>query len=132
MNIPEMIVISLGVVTAYIITIFGGALFVWLCLKVLNFTPDLSEDLPKSDQGIPRAGLMIGMVERAIILTFGLLNQFGAISFVFVAKSMARFKQLEKRHFAEYYLVGTLLSFFFALAVAVVFQVIYSVYIVDN
>ncbi|MFX0125417.1 MAG: hypothetical protein ACFFAE_17485, partial [Candidatus Hodarchaeota archaeon] len=56
---------------------------------------------------------------------FGLLGEYGAISFVFVAKSMARFKQLEKRQFAEYYLIGTLLSLFFALIVAIIAQGIY-------
>ena len=35
---------------------------------------------------------------------------------------MARFKQLEDRQFAEYYLIGTLLSFFFAIIVALIAQ----------
>jgi hypothetical protein len=48
---------------------------------------------------------------------------------VFAAKSMARFKQLEDRHFAEYYLIGTLLSFFFALIIAIITQIIFSLYV---
>jgi hypothetical protein len=50
------------------------------------------------------------------------LGEFGTISFVFVAKSMARFEQLKERQFAEYYLLGTLLSIFFALFTAIIIQ----------
>ncbi|MCK4849244.1 MAG: hypothetical protein KAT16_09475, partial [Candidatus Heimdallarchaeota archaeon] len=63
----------------------------------------------------------------AIILTLALLGEFGAISFVFVAKSMARFEQLKKRQFAEYYLLGTLLSILFALFVALILQGIIAI-----
>lgn len=114
-------------ICAYFIAIVVGGLFVGLFLKSLNITLDDS-----SEKGLPGAGKIIGMLERGIILTFGLLGEFGAISFVFVAKSMARFKQLEKRQFAEYYLIGTLLSFFFALIVAIVAQGIYSAFILPQ
>jgi len=55
-------------------------------------------------------GFAIGILEREIILFLGILGQFGAIGFVLTAKSIARFKQLEDKEFAEKYLVGTLLS----------------------
>lgn len=57
-----------------------------------------------------KVGSWIGILEREIILILGILDQFGAIGFVLAAKSMARFKQLENKAFAEKYLVGTLLS----------------------
>lgn len=57
-----------------------------------------------------KVGSWIGILEREIILVLGILNQFSAIGFVLAAKSMARFKQLENKAFAEKYLVGTLLS----------------------
>ncbi len=109
---------------AYLIAIVVGGLFVGWFLKSLNISLDTS-----SEEGLPGAGKIIGMLERGIILTFGLLGEFGAISFVFVAKSMARFKQMEKRQFAEYYLIGTLFSFFFALIVALVAQGIYIAFL---
>ena len=62
------------------------------------------------------------MIERVIILTLALLGEYGTISFVFVAKSMARFEQLKKRPFAEYYLLGTLLSISFAIFIAILVQ----------
>lgn len=112
-------------ICAYFIAIVVGGLFVELFLKSLNISLENS-----SEKGLPGAGKIIGMLERGIILTFGLLGEFGAISFVFVAKSMARFKQLEKRQFAEYYLIGTLLSFFFALIVAIIAQGAYIAIII--
>ncbi len=72
--------------------------------------------------GLSGAGRKIGQIERAIILTLALMGEFGTISFVFVAKSMARFEQLKEREFAEYYLLGTLLSIFFALFTAILIQ----------
>lgn len=57
-----------------------------------------------------KIGALIGILEREIILILGIMGQYGAIGFVLTAKSLARFKQLEKQSFAEKYLVGTLLS----------------------
>ena len=42
-------------------------------------------------------------------------NQFGLIGFVLTAKSIARFKQMEDKNFAEKYLIGTLTSFLIVL-----------------
>jgi hypothetical protein len=39
-----------------------------------------------------------------------LAGRFGAVGFVIAAKTMARFKVLDNRDFAEYFLVGTFLS----------------------
>lgn len=55
-------------------------------------------------------GKLIGALERWIVVALVLLSQWTAIAFVFTAKSIARFEQLGKREFAEYYLVGTLAS----------------------
>lgn len=57
-----------------------------------------------------KIGSWIGILEREIILMLGIMGQFGAIGFVLAAKSLARYKQLESKAFAERYLVGTLLS----------------------
>ena len=62
-----------------------------------------------------KAGNIIGKLERIIIAIFLLNNQFGVIGFVLTAKSIARFKQMENRDFAEKYLIGTLTSFLIVL-----------------
>jgi hypothetical protein len=60
-------------------------------------------------------GRAIGVLERAMGLTLVLIGQYGALGLVVAAKSLARFKALEDREFAEYFLVGTLASLLLAL-----------------
>jgi MFS family permease len=89
--------------TIYAVAIWGGSWFVgWLTRRLRM--PQIE------DPGLIRAGRFIGYLERVIIMTLVLLHQYDAIAFVFMAKSIARFDDLKKRHFAEYYLVGTLSS----------------------
>jgi hypothetical protein len=57
-----------------------------------------------------RVGATIGIIERLLIATFVLTGSQAAIGFVVAAKTLARFKQLDDRDFAEYYLLGTLAS----------------------
>ena len=54
---------------------------------------------------------MIGIFERYIIFLLLFIGQYGAIGLVLTAKSIARYnKMTEDPQFAEYYLLGTLLS----------------------
>ncbi len=57
-----------------------------------------------------RVGATIGALERILIVIFILTSNQVAIGFVIAAKTLARFKQLDDRDFAEYYLLGTLAS----------------------
>ncbi len=66
------------------------------------------------------AGRVIGMLERGIIYIAVLNNQFSAIGLIMAAKGFARFRQLEERRFAEYVLIGTLLSALLAVLAALV------------
>jgi hypothetical protein len=65
-----------------------------------------------------RIGATIGVLERLLIVTFVLSNATAAIGLVIGAKTLARFKQLDDRDFAEYYLLGTLASVSVAIASA--------------
>ncbi|MDD2201375.1 MAG: hypothetical protein PHQ21_03440 [Firmicutes bacterium] len=63
-----------------------------------------------------RAGRVIGILERWMIVTFVVLNQFGSIGLILTAKSIVRFSKFDKNpQFAEYYLLGTLYSMTVAL-----------------
>ena len=65
-------------------------------------------------EGLARAGLWIGRLERTLILTFVLLNRYEAIGFLIAAKSVFRFGEIRdpaNRKEAEYILIGTLISF---------------------
>ena len=60
---------------------------------------------------IPGAGAVIGNLERILSAIFLAMNQISAIGFIYTAKSIARFKEIEQnKAFAEYYLIGTLFS----------------------
>ncbi len=72
----------------------------------------------ESLEGLGKAGLWIGRLERILILTFVLINRFEAIGFLIAAKSIFRFGEItnsEDRKIAEYILIGTLLSVVFAI-----------------
>ena len=57
------------------------------------------------------AGRMIGMIERTIMLVFLAIGQYSSVGLVLTAKSIARYDRIAKdKDFAEYYLLGTLLS----------------------
>jgi hypothetical protein len=64
-------------------------------------------------------GRVIGLLERTLIYFFVLNDQYGAVGFTLAAKGFTRFKELENRSFAEYVLIGTLLSSGLAMIVAV-------------
>lgn len=67
-------------------------------------------------------GKLIGNLERLLILMLLCVNQYVVIGYIFTAKSIARWKKLvEDKDFAEYYLVGTLLSVIIAIVVYFIF-----------
>lgn len=104
--------------TAYLYVCGRG---VTLVRAVLDFPPlRMRRDEDRSAGAIDIArGRVIGSLERALTLTLVLLGQYGAIGFIIAAKALARFKALEDREFAEYFLIGTLASLLLALGVGV-------------
>lgn len=76
-------------------------------------------------EGAESSGAIIGNLERLIVFTLGAMGWYSSIALVITAKSLARFKQLEDRSFAEKYLVGTLMSFLIALLVLALFKIYY-------
>ena len=69
-------------------------------------------------------GEIIGIIERLLILTFILAGNYEAVGFSIAAKSIARFKELDDKNFAEYYLLGTSVSVGIAVAVGIVLRAI--------
>lgn len=79
------------------------------------YRPENKDDMNRKDNN---AGRFIGTIERIIILIFLSIGQYAAIGLVLTAKSIARYDKISKeKDFAEYYLIGTLIS---TLAVIVV------------
>ena len=86
------------------------------------FTSISPKTSPKENLEELKAGNIIGKLERIIIAILLLNNQFGVIGFVLTAKSIARFKQMENRNFAEKYLIGTLTSFLIVLVTVLILK----------
>ncbi len=87
-----------------------------------KFTSKWTNDIDGSGDSLKSAGMWIGIIERVLILTFILQNQFGAIGFLIAAKSIFRFgetKNNNQHKVAEYILIGTLLSFSIAILVGI-------------
>jgi hypothetical protein len=79
-------------------------------------TPRDRTPLPPS----AKVGATIGVLERILIVVFVLTGSEAAIGFVVAAKTLARFRLLDDRDFAEYYLLGTLASVAVAIITALV------------
>ena len=81
-----------------------------------------AEDSTKTsttDQKEYNAGRVIGILERWLMfLIVVFTNDIGALAFIIAAKGLARIKQLEDKDFAEYMIIGTLLSTLSAILVA--------------
>ncbi len=67
-----------------------------------------------------RIGATIGALERLLIVVLVLTGAEAAVGLVIAAKTLARFKQLDDRGFAEYYLLGTLASVSVAIVSAII------------
>ena len=102
-------------VTAYLYVCGRGITVVRAVLDLPDLRMRRDEDRTAGAVDVAR-GRAIGVLERALTLTFVLLGQYGAAGLVVAAKSLARFKALEDREFAEYFLVGTLASLLLAVA----------------
>ncbi len=69
--------------------------------------------------GLPEAGRMIGMLERALVFLMVLAGQPAGIGFLIAAKSVLRFDMAAgNQKTAEYVIIGTLASFGWALVVS--------------
>ena len=67
-----------------------------------------------------RVGSTIGILERLLIVVFVLTGSDVAIGFVVAAKTLARFRLLDDRDFAEYYLLGTMASVSVAIVTGII------------
>jgi hypothetical protein len=71
---------------------------------------DLEDGTRDSFDGLSNAGLYLGWLERALlVIAFG-FGSMAAVGLIIGAKSVARFPEFKSRAFAEYFLIGTLIS----------------------
>lgn len=93
------------VTTAYVFLSFPAGIMIG------QMTRKWSDQLPRS-AGLANAGKWIGILERILILTFLLQNQYAAIGLLITAKGLLRFSEKDKQEEkTEYVLIGSLISF---------------------
>ncbi|HKW35998.1 MAG TPA: DUF3307 domain-containing protein [Candidatus Acidoferrum sp.] len=94
----------------YVGVIFGGGYLIRALTRPLAKSISL-EQPEKGGEPMQNAGLYIGWLERFLLLTALLLQSPGTAGLILAAKAIARYPEFKSEHFAEYFLIGTLLSF---------------------
>ena len=113
---------SLGAaVVALLLLTWGGnlackLLLRWSGLSAARIAADEGAPPPRPAKE-PRVGRVIGDLERLTIAAGLLLGAWEVLVAVVALKSVARFKDLEEKLNAEYFLVGSLFSVLWAVAV---------------
>lgn len=88
------------------------------------FVERWSPDIEQTNDGLTGAGITIGVLERILVLTLVFIGQLGGIGFLVTAKSLLRLidkplmreeSAFSSRKHTEYVLIGTFLSFGFAI-----------------
>lgn len=83
-------------------------------LDKLKVLPGNKENILKDELN---AGRVIGMLERIIVYIFVLGGEYAALGLILAAKAYARSKRMDNQDFAEYVLIGTLISTLSALII---------------
>ena len=120
-NGNRLIPLYLDLFTINQLLIFTGFL---LCMKPANVMIRICLDSLQlfdrvdKENDLHRAGRWIGTIERIMAMVLVMLQQYTAIGFIIAAKSILRYNE-SKTGKTEYVLIGTLLSFSFALIIGI-------------
>ncbi|MGA8142944.1 MAG: DUF3307 domain-containing protein [Candidatus Acidiferrales bacterium] len=79
----------------------------------------------ESHSELTHAGMYIGWLERFLVLTALLLHSPATVGLIIAAKSIARYPEFRNEQFAEYFLIGTLLSISIAILGGVILQKVF-------
>jgi len=106
----------------FLCVVLGYLFIIWPTGRLMNIltAPFRQQFEDKKSRGLKSAGLWIGYLERAFLLSFILFDYLAGAAFLLGLKSLFRFGEIrdpKNRKETEYILIGTLLSFGFALAV---------------
>lgn len=80
--------------------------------------------LNKDNDSLKDAGMYIGVLERLLVFVFIVAGHWEAVGFLITAKSVFRFGDLsasKERQLTEYVLIGTLISFGFAIITSLIY-----------
>lgn len=119
--------ILLGGSIVVIATFFAGT-FIKIYMNYLDLHNPSSKESKEMevDGEIRRGGYLIGILERSFILSAMVMELPQLIGFMLGVKTIVRLKKMSKDKFAEYFLIGNLLSFLFAILGGVVLKYIWG------
>lgn len=100
-------------VTAYFFILFPAGFFIGKATE--RWKKDI---FPSNNEGLEKAGLWIGMMERFLILTFILNQEYSLVGLLIASKSILRFNADRKA--GEYILIGTLASLTISVGVGLI------------
>lgn len=104
------------------VTLLLGFLCTLPAAKLIGLaTERWRHSLELAGNSLTNAGMWIGMLERLLIFVFVLANEYAVIGFLIASKSILRFERKKKQSalkYTEYVLVGTLMSYTFAIFAA--------------
>lgn len=101
----------------------------WAC-RILFVITGLKEK-NKTENSASPAGWIIGALERLIISVGMIAHSWEILVAVIALKTVARFKEMDQQNFAEYFLVGSLFSIFWAFLITSIWLIYDRHYGVD-
>jgi hypothetical protein len=104
-RVKKLLIICIGL---FLVSVESNYAIVFV-LKRYKAFPGVNE-AGGTDQENNGMGKIIGIIERMILFILIITGNITTIGFVIAAKALARFKELENKNFAEYFLVGTMCS----------------------
>jgi hypothetical protein len=90
----------------YVTVVFAGGYLIRYLTRNLTSRIEKPGETPEE---VRNAGMYIGWLERFLVVTAILVQSPSMVGLILTGKSIARFPELKER-FAEYFLIGTLLS----------------------
>tara|TARA_R110002126_G_scaffold87465_4_gene210494 strand:+ start:8074 stop:8793 length:720 start_codon:yes stop_codon:yes gene_type:complete len=110
---------NLLLIVFILLVVFVSAIMIKVIITQWN-----PENKKQDDDSLAKAGRYIGILERLFVFTFVITYHWEGIGFLLAAKSVFRFGDLtssKDRKLTEYILIGTLLSFGFAILLGVLY-----------
>lgn len=100
------------IITGYLVCLKPANIFIREVFKATQIQVS-------SDNEMPNAGKVIGVLERILTLTLIIVSQYSAVGFLIAAKSILRYGNNETLK-TEYVLIGTMLSFGIAVITGII------------
>jgi hypothetical protein len=94
--------------TVYVAVMFAGGYLIRYLTRNLGTGMEMAGGT--AEEEVKNAGMYIGWLERFLVLTAIVVQSPSLVGLILTGKSIARFPELKDDRFAEYFLIGTLLS----------------------